>query len=108
VRGYDHEAPAVEAASANAAANGVAVGFERRDLRRGLPDLGADRRRQHDRAVLKALAVQLDAERAPRTMVCSGLLPPELDETAAAFAPVGLREVERRGEGDWAALLLRR
>jgi ribosomal protein L11 methyltransferase len=40
-------------------------------------------------------------------MVCSGLLPAELDETAALFAPVGLAEVDRRLEGDWAALLLR-
>ncbi|HEX3609596.1 MAG TPA: hypothetical protein VHU14_08035, partial [Solirubrobacterales bacterium] len=43
----------------------------------------------------------------PSTMVCSGLLPSELDETAALFAPVGLVEVDRRLEGDWAALLLR-
>jgi ribosomal protein L11 methyltransferase len=40
-------------------------------------------------------------------MVCSGLLPGELDETAALFAPLGLVEAERRLEGDWAALLLR-
>jgi ribosomal protein L11 methyltransferase len=44
----------------------------------------------------------------PATVVCSGLLPAELDETAAAFAPIGLVEVERRHDGDWAALLLRR
>jgi ribosomal protein L11 methyltransferase len=41
-------------------------------------------------------------------MVLSGLLPGELDGIAAAFAPAGLEEVERRPEGDWAALLLRR
>ncbi|MGC1851003.1 MAG: hypothetical protein WA687_01040, partial [Solirubrobacterales bacterium] len=45
---------------------------------------------------------------APITIVCSGLLPAELDETAAAFAPAGLDEAERRQDGDWAALLLRR
>jgi ribosomal protein L11 methyltransferase len=39
--------------------------------------------------------------------VCSGLLPPELDDIAAAFAPAGLTEIERRRDGDWAALLLR-
>jgi len=43
----------------------------------------------------------------PSTMVCSGLLPTELDETAALFAAVGLVEADRRLEGDWAALLLR-
>jgi hypothetical protein len=35
------------------------------------------------------------------------LLPAELDEVAASFEPAGLAEVERRQEGDWAALLLR-
>jgi ribosomal protein L11 methyltransferase len=39
--------------------------------------------------------------------VCSGLLPSELDDVAAAFSPTGLLEMERRQEGDWAALLLR-
>ena len=41
------------------------------------------------------------------TLVLSGLLLDELDEIAAAFAPAGLAEVERRRDGDWAALLLR-
>ena len=44
----------------------------------------------------------------PTTLVCSGLLPSELDDVAAGFAPAGLAGVERRQEGDWAALLLRR
>jgi ribosomal protein L11 methyltransferase len=44
----------------------------------------------------------------PQTLVCSGLLPTELDEIVAAFTPAGLIEVERRHDGDWAALLLRR
>jgi hypothetical protein len=39
--------------------------------------------------------------------VLSGLLPGELDEIAAAFAPVGLVERDRSIDGDWAALLLR-
>ena len=42
------------------------------------------------------------------TIVCSGLLPSELDETAEVFAAVELHEIERRQQGDWAALLLRR
>ncbi len=41
-------------------------------------------------------------------MILSGLLPTELDEIAAAFAPGGLAEADRRIDGDWAALLLRR
>ncbi len=108
VRGYDHEAPAVEAASANAAANGVAADFEQRDLRRSLPELAPTAVANMTAPVLKDVASLLRPETAPQTMVCSGLLPPELDATAAAFAPVGLGETERRIDGDWAALLLRR
>ncbi|MGH2976294.1 MAG: hypothetical protein ACRDLL_15740, partial [Solirubrobacterales bacterium] len=43
----------------------------------------------------------------PHALVCSGLLPSELDDIAAAFAPFGLNESDRRIDGDWAALLLR-
>ena len=128
VRGYDHEQTAIEAAAANAAANGVTVerhataprtmkhlgthrppnaSFERRDLRRELPDLAPTAVANMTAPVLKDVAALLDAGSAPRTMVCSGLLPPELDATAAAFAPAGLCETERRRDGDWAALLLR-
>ncbi len=107
VRGYDHEEPAVEAAAANAAANGVSVEFERRDLRRGLPGLAPTAVANMTAPVLKDVAAQIDAEAAPSTMVCSGLLPEELEETAAAFAPAGLTEVARRRDGDWAALLFR-
>jgi hypothetical protein len=31
-----------------------------------------------------------------------------LDEIATIFSPIGLAEQERRVDGDWAALLLRR
>jgi ribosomal protein L11 methyltransferase len=58
--------------------------------------------------ILRAVAVQLAADSAPRTLVCSGLLPSELDEAATFFARVGLTEAQRRRDGDWAALLLRR
>jgi len=43
----------------------------------------------------------------PATLVLSGLLPSELDDTAAVFAPSGLTERDRRIDGDWAALLMR-
>jgi ribosomal protein L11 methyltransferase len=121
VSGYDHEPAAIETANANAVANGVAspdmakhLGvhrppkFERRDLRRGLPDLAPTVVANMTAPVLRDVAALLDAERAPRTMICSGLLPLELDPTAVAFASTGLAEAERRVDGDWAALLLRR
>jgi ribosomal protein L11 methyltransferase len=108
VQGYDHEAPALQAAAANAAANGVPIELARVNLRERLPALAPTTVANMTAPILRAVAAQLDPESAPRTLVCSGLLPPELDETAARFDGCGLIEVERRQEGDWAALLLRR
>lgn len=107
VRGYDHEQPAVEAAAANAAANGVAASFEHRDLRAGLPETAPTVVANMRPTVLEAVAAQLGGAAAPSVVVCSGLLPDEVDATAAAFAAVGLGDEERRQDGDWAALLLR-
>jgi ribosomal protein L11 methyltransferase len=126
VRGYDHEAPAIEASAANAAANGVEIALEKRNLRESLPALAptvvanmtapvlrelavqmcADGRRGRARASLPAVA-RTSPSPSPTTLVLSGLLPTELDDIAAAFAPLGLREADRRLDGDWAALLLR-
>ena len=127
VCGYDHEEPAIEAAAANAEANGVSVELERRNLREGLPELSQTTVANMTAPVLRVVAEQLaggggregvlrslpavalkNPPPIPATMVCSGLLPNELDETAALFAPIGLAEADRRLEGDWAALLLRR
>ena len=126
VRGYDHEEPAIEASSVNAKANGVSLELERRNLREGLPELSPTVVANMTAPVLRVVAEQLadggsregvlrslpavapeNPLPAPQTLVCSGLLPGELDETVALFAPVGLAEVDRRREGDWAALLLR-
>jgi len=106
VAGYDHEQAAVEAAAANAAVNGVEARFERADLRDGLPALAPTVVANMTAPVLAAVAARLDPDGAPRTLVCSGLLPAELDPTAAAFAPAGLAEADRRRDGDWAAILL--
>ena len=106
VRGYDHEQGAIEAAAANAAANDVRVGLERINLRERLPELAPTVVANMTSPILAAVAAKLTAP--PRTLVCSGLLPHELDATAAAFAEAGLGEAERRIDGDWAALLLRR
>jgi ribosomal protein L11 methyltransferase len=131
VRGYDHEAPALEAAAANAAANGVELELERINLRERLPELAPTVVANMTSPILRAVAVQLadvgesrgrairslpavapdsppSALPAPRLLVCSGLLRAELDEVAGFFEPAGLIEAERRRDGDWAALLLRR
>jgi ribosomal protein L11 methyltransferase len=101
----DHEAAAVEAATANAAANGAAIEARRWDLRRdGLPaapTIAANLLRP----LLLELARRLDAP--PRQLVAGGLLVDQADEVAAAFAARGLVEQARRADGEWAALLLR-
>jgi ribosomal protein L11 methyltransferase len=105
VHGYDHEGPAIEASAANAKANGVSLQLERRNLREGLPELAPTVVANMTAPVLRVVAEQLDA--GPTTLILSGLLHSELDETAAAFGPIGLVEADRRLQGDWAALLLR-
>jgi ribosomal protein L11 methyltransferase len=128
VRGCDHEPAAIEAATANAAANRVELDLERMNLREQLPPLAPAVVANLTAPILLAVAAQLPADGGrregvrrnnsgeapadlrpvPATLVCSGLLPAELDEVAAAFGAAGLAEAGRRREGDWAALLLRR
>lgn len=113
VAGYDHAADAIEATAANAAANGVELGLERINLRERLPFLAPTVLANVTAPILGAVARRLcappvDKSASPRTLVLSGLLPGECDAVAGSFAPLGLAEAERRGEGDWAALLLRR
>jgi ribosomal protein L11 methyltransferase len=127
VSGYDHEDPSIEAAEANAAANGVSLELERRNLSESLPELAPTVVANMTAPVLRVIAGQLarDGHRGrarqslpavaltspppiPTTLVLSGLLPTELDEIATAFEPWGLAETDRRLQGDWAALLLAR
>jgi ribosomal protein L11 methyltransferase len=125
VHGYDHEEPAIEAAATNAAANDVAIQLERVNLREHLPTLAPTTVANLTAPVLLSAADRLRGSRgrtrrsnsgqapespppAPTNLVCSGLLRSELDDVAAAFAAAGLVEADRRLDGDWAALLLRR
>ena len=128
IRAYDHEPAAIEAAAANAAVNDTELQLERLNLREQLPVLAPTVVANMTAPILTAVATQLSERSrgrgrtrrslpsvategpppAPQTFVCSGLLPPELDEIAVAFAEAGLAEADRRQQGDWAALLLRR
>jgi len=129
VAGYDHEPAAIEAATANAEVNGAPVSFHRMNLRESLPQLSPTVVANMTSPILRAIAGHLSGDpgvtrtnlpavvreghpqvpaTAARTLVLSGILPPELDEVAAAFAPAGFAEHDRRQMGDWAALLLRR
>lgn len=106
IRAYDHEPAAIEAAKANAAANHVELSLERANLREQLPELAPTVMANMTAPILLAVAQQMSET--PETLVCSGLLPSELDEVAGAFAAGDLSEADRRRDGDWAALLLRR
>jgi ribosomal protein L11 methyltransferase len=126
VSAYDHEAPAIEAAAANAEINGVKIELENLNLREGLPLLATTTVANLTAPVLREVAAQLvgggsrgrarlsnsgeappSPPPTPSTLVCSGLLPAEIDDVVAAFAPAGLVEKDRRHDGDWAALLFR-
>src|SRR4051794_35375723 len=61
VSGYDHEALAIEAAAANAAANGVELHLERTNLRETLPNLAPTVVANMTAPVLAAVAKQISA-----------------------------------------------
>jgi len=124
IRAYDHEPAAIEAASTNAATNNVDLSLERANLREQLPELAPTVVANMTAPILLAVAELVregggtrrslpksateGSPTLPQTLVCSGLLPHELDDVSAAYARVGLQEKDRRQDGDWAALLLRR
>jgi ribosomal protein L11 methyltransferase len=59
VNGYDHEEPAIGAASTNATANEVVITLERRNLREGLPELSPTVVANMTAPVLRVVAEQL-------------------------------------------------
>jgi ribosomal protein L11 methyltransferase len=116
---FDHDPLAISATAANARANDAVIDqVQRLDLRSDpLPALGGATVTANLLApLLKVLAGRLagaaEAETegvaagVPATLIASGLLVGETDAVAAAFASAGLREVERRTQGEWGALLL--
>jgi ribosomal protein L11 methyltransferase len=109
VLGLDHDLDAVRATCDNAAANGAPVQVRRHDLMRDGPAPGAPTVLANLlRPLLLRVARDGFAGPSPDVLIVSGLLAPEGDEVAAAFAVHGLREDARRQDGDWVALLLRR
>ena len=108
VAAYDHEPAALEAAAANAAANGIELDLRRVNLREELPRCSGAVVANLTAPLLLEVAGRLAERQAPPLLVCSGLLAREADEVAEAFRGAGLGERERRSAGDWAALSLRR
>jgi ribosomal protein L11 methyltransferase len=109
VIGCDREEASLEMARANAQANGVELEIERVDIREGSPPVRPTVVANLTANLLRDCAGHLaGGEEVPSVLVCSGMLETEVDGVAEAFARIGLREAERRAEGEWAGLLLRR
>jgi ribosomal protein L11 methyltransferase len=104
VGGCDSEPVALEAAAANAAANGVELQLERVNLREELPALAPTVVANLTGPLLLEVAGRIDTRTPPRALLCSGLLGGEVDAVRAAFAGAGLAERDRRASGDWAAI----
>ena len=109
VLGIDHEREAVEAARANAAANGVQIDIRHGDLLHDGPAPSAPTVVANLlRPLLEHVARTGFRVGPPRVLVASGLLRSEADGVAAAFASHGLRERARGHAGEWSALTLAR
>jgi ribosomal protein L11 methyltransferase len=104
VTGYDHEEAALEAAAANAEANGVKLELERVNLRESLPPLAPTVVANLTAPLLRHVAAGIEGREPPSRLVCSGLLETEADAVSGAFAKAGLAESRRRSEGDWASI----
>jgi len=105
VLGCDSEPAALDAAAANAAANGVEIGLERVDLRDRPPPAAATVVANLTAPLLERVAERLPDS--PAALVCSGLLVEEAERVRAALSGAGLAVGEPRVRGDWAALLAR-
>jgi len=102
----DSEPAALEAAAANARANGVELDLTRVNLREQVPPLAETVVANLTAPLLKGVASLLapHPDWTPRLLLCSGLLTREAEEVAAAFAAVGLGVQARRQSGDWASI----
>ena len=106
VTALDNDAASIDAAGANAAANGTTITVDRLDLRtETVPPAGTIAAN-----LLAPLLVAWTARvpKATATVIAGGVLTPEADTVADAFAARGLHESQRRQSGEWTALLLER
>ncbi len=98
----DHERTALEAAQANALANGVDLELRRVNLRTDPAPSAPTVLANLTGTVLREVARRLD--RPSDRLICSGLLASEADEIGAAFRARGLVERLRLADGDWVAI----
>jgi ribosomal protein L11 methyltransferase len=114
VLGLDNERESIEAARANATANGVEIAVRRFELRRQtLPWLGEVDAPAGSIVVVANLLGPLLLElartmpHAPAHLLAGGLLKGQSEEIAGAFVEeLGMRERERRESREWAAVWL--
>lgn len=106
VASVDFDPLSVEASDENARVNGVPVTTRRADLRSEAGPWAPTVCANLLRPLLLTVAERL--VRAPDLLIVSGLLVEEGDEVAAAFGASGMREIDRRTSGDWAAMALER
>lgn len=102
VVGCDHEPAALEAAAKNAAASGVELELIALNLRQSPPPPAPIAIANLTAPLLREVASRLQAP--PHRLICSGLLVAEADRVVAAFASLGLVELERCSEGGWTAI----
>ena len=106
----DHEQAVLDAAEANASANGVTLELQRLNLRLDPPPRAPAVVANLTAPILITVAeqlVELEPGRRPERFVCSGLLAREADDVSARLGAAGLVVSERRSDGDWSALLAR-
>jgi ribosomal protein L11 methyltransferase len=108
ITGCDREPASLEAAASNAEVNGVELTLSKVDVREdALPMAPTVVSNLTGNLVRDCADQMIETGERPRTLICSGMLVEETDEVAAALAPTGLKHVDTRVQGDWAALLLR-
>jgi ribosomal protein L11 methyltransferase len=106
VLALDNDPASLEATRENAAVNGVELEVRRHDLRIDPVDPSPTVAANLLAPLLRAWAERLAAAgRRPDRLIAGGLLIPEVDPIAEAFAGLGLRERARRERGEWAAAL---
>lgn len=93
---------ALRVIEANAAANGVRVEARTGDLLTGEPPWAPWVVANLTPALHQGVAGRL--ERPPERLAAAGMLARHADDVAAAYAP--MRELERRVDGEWAAIVL--
>jgi len=106
VQAFDHELPSVDAASRNAARNGVEVSVARLNLRERPAPYAPLWLANLTAPLLVALADSMAAGPRPSALVLSGLLATERQRVLDALGAQGYRPAGERVRGDWAALRL--